>query len=508
MSDPDSISRKFLKYVFLVVFAFATSSGAVAVTFEQYQGMMQTDRFAKLRPSERATLAEALQALYSNDYAKSETIIRTLIETSPEIAEAWQILGLALANQDQFEDAVTALDKSAQLYTINSEPLIIKGDILIELGRFDEARAAYETAHERDPDNWRAPLNLAALAEKEGKWQQAFEIYKASIDNVPIEAFDFRLNYVRLLLLAGNQSEAMMIIEPAAAHEDATEIVLNTAARLHIDRGQDGDLIKARAYFLRMEDLGPSVTGAIGLAAIEQSQGRNKKAEELLKGAVERFPRVPSAYLALGNFLGSTKRYGEALDTYEGGLQIAPNDPELLRGASGAELRLGRTKDAIKRARSLAERPEHTASDLVWLASLLETEEGNRDETRAAYAEAIELQPDNWVALNNLASLVVDDDPAKALGLAQKAADIAPNSKNVQDTLGWAALKAGDTAKAGAIFDELHKADPDNPVLTYRLAMVRLAEGDEVEGRKLLETALAADPDFRYAENARAALNR
>lgn len=505
MRDPDSISRKFLKYVFLAALAFATSSGAVAATIEQYQGMMKTDRFAKLRPDQRAALANAMEALYNSEFSVSETITRELISTSPDIAEAWQILGLALANQNRFEEAVSALDESAKLYTINSEPLIIKGDILLELGRAEEARTAYEEALARDPDNWRAPQSLALMAERQGKWQEASRYYESALKIAPADNFELALSHTRLLLVYSTPQEALNVVDPVASQENAPAVVLETAARLNLE---NGNLERARFLFKRMEIQSPSVASAIGLAAIDQAEGRMGSAEQALKRSVERFPRDTKAYLALGNFLGSTKRYGEALDTYEGGLQIAPNDPELLRGASGAELRLGRTKDAIKRARSLAERPEHTASDLVWLASLLETEEGNRDETRAAYAEAIELQPDNWVALNNLASLVVDDDPAKALGLAQKAADIAPNSKNVQDTLGWAALKAGDTAKAGAIFDELHKADPDNPVLTYRLAMVRLAEGDEVEGWKLLETALAADPDFRYAENARAALNR
>lgn len=508
MNEFDFIPKRFGRCLFALALAFATSTSAVAATFEQYQSIMKTDRFSKLGPQTRATLAEALQALYSSNFTQSESITRGLIETSPDIPEAWQILGLSLANQNRFEEAVTALDEAAKFYTINSEPLVIKGDILLELGRNDEARAAYEEAQSRDPANWRAPLNLAKLAETEKNWQKAFEIYKASIDTVPADAFDFRIAYVRLLLLSGNQSEALTVIEPAVSHENANEIILNTAARLLIERGQEGDIDKAQTYLQRMEELGPSVTGAVGLAAIEQSKGNFDEAETLLKGAVERFPRVESAYVALGNFLGSTRRYGEALDIYKSGLRYAPDNRDLLRGASSAELRLGRTDAAIKRARELASLPERTGGDLVWLATILEAQDGGKEEARATYADAIELQPDNWIALNNLSALVVETDPAKALDLAQKAAEIAPDSKSVQDTLGWAALKAGQTAKAGAIFEKLHEGAPNDPVLAYRLAMVKLAEGKEDEGRKLLEAALAADPEFRFADNAKAALNK
>jgi predicted negative regulator of RcsB-dependent stress response len=50
---------------------------------------------------------------------------------------------MALANLDQREEAIQAMDQAARFYKANAAPLVIKGDLLLSLGRRDEAGAAW-----------------------------------------------------------------------------------------------------------------------------------------------------------------------------------------------------------------------------------------------------------------------------------------------------------------------------------------------------------------------------
>lgn len=64
-------------------------------------------------------------------------------------------------------------------------------------------------------------------------------------------------------------------------------------------------------------------------------------------------------------------------------------------------------------------------------------------------------------------------------------------------------FQAGDLARAADVYAALHAETPGDAVAAYRFGLVRLAQGREDEGRALIEAALAADPEFKYAEQAR-----
>jgi hypothetical protein len=48
----------------------------------------------------------------------------------------------------------------------------------------------------------------------------------------------------------------------------------------------------------------------------------------------------------------------------------------------------------------------------------------------------LEAQPDDLVALNNLANLLLTAEPAEALSLARRAHDAVPGNAQIADTLG------------------------------------------------------------------------
>jgi Flp pilus assembly protein TadD len=111
---------------------------------------------------------------------------------------------------------------------------------------------------------------------------------------------------------------------------------------------------------------------------------------------------------------------------------------------------------------------------------------GQLDKARIAYEKLVRDDPSDGLALNNLAWLVVKDDPARALSLAQRAAKINPSSANFQDTLGTMQMNRGAFKDAVVSMRRAHELVPDDPEFAYRLALALQASGDLAQSQALL----------------------
>jgi tetratricopeptide (TPR) repeat protein len=117
------------------------------------------------------------------------------------------------------------------------------------------------------------------------------------------------------------------------------------------------------------------------------------------------------------------------------------------------------------------------------------------------YRRALELQPRDFVTLNNLAYLLADkaDQPDEALPLAQQALELAPENADSAGTLGWIFYRKGLYQEARRYLEEAVNRDggssQDNAVIRkYHLAMTYLKLGDQAKGRELMVRALKQNP--------------
>ena len=81
---------------------------------------------------------------------------------------------------------------------------------------------------------------------------------------------------------------------------------------------------------------------------------------------------------------------------------------------------------------------------------------GKKDEAEKAYRATLQLDPDNAIAMNNLAFLLAErgEDLDQALGFARRAMELAPEDVEMIDTAGWVQWKRGQTDEAIALFAE------------------------------------------------------
>jgi uncharacterized protein (TIGR03790 family) len=137
-------------------------------------------------------------------------------------------------------------------------------------------------------------------------------------------------------------------------------------------------------------------------------------------------------------------------------------------------------------------------------------------ESRAEYDKAIEryraiiaVDPNNLIALNNLAYALAErqHQPKEALPLAQKAYGLAP-APEIADTLGWIHHLLGDDAAAARWLDKAVTDAPNMIDVRIHAAIVHAALNDLARARQELQAAEKLDPRIGERPDVRALRDR
>ena len=110
--------------------------------------------------------------------------------------------------------------------------------------------------------------------------------------------------------------------------------------------------------------------------------------------------------------------------------------------------------------------------------------------------QVLEKDGQNVAALNGLAWHLRNKQPAKALEYAERAAELAPDSTLVMDTLAVVLLKNGQVKRAKRSIERVYEKKPNEPAVRYHRAMIDAAAGDKAAAIEALQALLGEGGDF------------
>jgi Tfp pilus assembly protein PilF len=188
-------------------------------------------------------------------------------------------------------------------------------------------------------------------------------------------------------------------------------------------------------------------------------------------------------------------------------IELNPRLGEVYVRLAGIYQASGKTEQAIGRLNdALALNPR--SQPLLVLTAVLYDQQGKKTLARERYEKALEINPDLAAASNNLAYLLAEQgvELDRAVQLAEKAREAAPEDPNIADTLGWILYKKGVYPRALDLLKESVAKLEDNAEVHFHLGMVQYKLSDKLAARESLNRALQLNPSFPGADEAKKVL--
>lgn len=414
-----------------------------------------------------AVLYCMLVPLYAgmNDEPKALDAIAKAHKADPAFADAYMLgfkLHAAAGRNEQALaecDAFLAQNPNAQAF------LMASGALLDLLGRSSEADARFAKALEgHDPRVVVLVAGREIAAGRVEKGTRMLEQELATTGNPQLREA-LALQYVREKQL----SKALALYDAIEVNSPRDAAMgkyrLQTMAGLHADAAATGQRL--------MEREPASPLGALLMATAHERMGKREEGLRELDEAYRKH-QSPELLIALGAMSERGGDLAKAENYYRSGLKIREDYEPALMGLANVLMLRGEYGPSI-----------------------------------GMYERVLRVQPDNVVALNNLAMAYVEKgkDPRKALQYALQAYVLLPDSVDVLDTVGTALLANGRAEEAVRAYVRALELMPDNPTLRYRLAEAHFKAGQKEQATNEVRAALQG-VDFKEAAKARELLKK
>jgi tetratricopeptide (TPR) repeat protein len=363
-------------------------------------------------------------------------------------------------------------------------------------GEWEQARQQFAKAIELRPDYMVARTALAQLQVTRGEFEAALktadEILKLDKDNV-----NARLIESAALMGQKKFGDSKVMLDAMLKANPGSPDVLFQLGVVNLAENKFKD---AEDSFRRAYQLNPANSrGLMGIVETDMAQNKTDEAVKLLQAESEKAPNRTDLMLALGNTAVRAGKFDFAIQTFN--RMLTQTDQPRAQG--DIYLRLGETyrrKGDLNNAIQALQKSRQTLPDnlivLSTLALVLDTA-GRKPEAAQVYEATIKLNPNDGVALNNLAFLMAETggNLDEALTKAQHAKQLLPNLFEVSDTLGWIYLKKNLPANAIDIFKDLVSKQPDQATYHYHLGMAYSQQGDKSKALEQLKEALKHNPN-------------
>ncbi len=245
----------------------------------------------------------------------------------------------------------------------------------------------------------------------------------------------------------------------------------------------------------------------LGLADVMAKTGADApEIAAILRRAVRANPESVSARLALIAHHLRARELTLALAAAQEARAALPNDNRVLYALGQAQGAAGQANQAIETFNRWAALEPRGRVPIMLLAENA-LRQNDLQSAVSLYRTVVEQEPENFIALNNLAWAAGQIGDAKAIGYAQRAVKIAPANAAALDTLGALLLARGDATQA---IDPLRKAvalAPLRPDIRFNYAKALIKAGRKDAARSELKALQAIPDDFSGKSEIAAMLN-
>jgi putative PEP-CTERM system TPR-repeat lipoprotein len=465
--------------------------------------------------------------LRRGESAKALEAARALVKKRPKDPVSYQILGSVHLVLKDAANARVAYSKALELEPTYLPAVAGLARLDLSEKKPDDARRRFEDLVAKDPKSVDALLGLAEVqattkapaAEIAATLRRAIDVNpqaavpRLALINLYLREKDTRAALIaaqeadaavrddarildalgRAQLAAGDVNQAIETYNRMATAMPKSTQPLTQLASIYLSRNEAGRAVEVLERAQKIAPADPAISR--GLAQAYLAAGKPDDALKLAKALQSATPKSAAGYLLEGDVHAASKQLGPAERAYREALRVDPTSPASALKLHGALLAGGKKSEADALARKwLADHPDDAGFRTYLAEQALRAKD--LKSAVAQYQMIIAKQPDNVVALNNLAWALGQLGDAKALGYAERALKLAPDSPLVLDTIGVLMTARGETAKGVEYLERAVALAPQRNDIRLNYAKALLKAGRIDSARKELEL-LQAGADFQ-----------
>nr|XP_018903016.1 PREDICTED: transmembrane and TPR repeat-containing protein 2-like [Bemisia tabaci]XP_018903017.1 PREDICTED: transmembrane and TPR repeat-containing protein 2-like [Bemisia tabaci] len=321
---------------------------------------------------------------------EAEHALKMALSFRPNMADVHYNLGLLYQSRHQFDDAIRSYELAIQFRSSLALAHLNLGQLLGSLGRCEEAEMVLtrcanisgeglKDLHTHELTRISALLHLGRLHADRGRYQDAVDVYKRAVKEMPpyyqpqilynllgealsrlgqVEAAEYwyqaalqakpdhvpaHLTYGKLL--ARNKTripEAELWFQKAQKLAPKDPSVHQHFGQFLAERGR---FLEAAYHLVKAAELAPTEYDLVVSAATALRQaGHGQKAEQMYRRAVELKPMESGSHSNLGAMLHLNGRYEEAIKSYSEALRLDPRDSTTLHNLEKLEKLMSRPR--------------------------------------------------------------------------------------------------------------------------------------------------------------------
>ena len=456
-----------------------------------------------------ALLGLSSHAFSQNDLEGGHRFAAEAAAKDAQNPDVWMYQGMLAGRSGKNEEALAAYDKVLKLKPTHRSAHIEKAYLQIGMGKFEAAKADLEAARKLTPGSMMVTYTQALLDFTQGKNAVALEsvqkVLRVAPEHMPsvllAGAIQLNLNqleqaeqnlkkylekfpdtlYARKLLASvqlrsAHPADAAATLAPAlkTATEDPQLLALAGESFMQVR-----DYSKATEYFEKATALAPkeaALRTSLGMSKL--GQGDEAKAVSELELATTLDPKSQPAGIALVRAALGLKQYDKALDAVTA-LEKQQPDNALVQNLKGGVL-LAREDRAAARAaflRSVQLQPNYFPA-VANLAQLDLTEKKVED-AKKRLEGFLQVDKKHIGAMTALAEIAAAENKAPAATLwLEKASNENPTVLDPGIRLAGHYLRIGEKAKALTLVRKLQTANPASADVIDMLGQAQIANGD------------------------------
>lgn len=401
--------------------------------------------------------AQGTLALRERDYKTARADLRRALGMDSHFAAAYVALGNAYQEQNEPRQAEAAFKAGADCAPADS-PLQVKyAQFELQTGQFSAAEHSFSSLTKKNPEYVPAWLGLAEVALDEKKLDDCAtaltKILDRDPDNVDAQVLDARLDLAR-----SDTAKAVSALERLARLYPQAPRIHYQLALAYLAGQQSPNALQ---QLHQAVDLDPNfVDASFLLAQLDLKTGDFDSALPLLQNVVARDPSLVQAKLLIADDYRLKGDYQDAQNIFQTLEKAFPRDPEL---------------------------PLLSGSTYV--------QQQNEDAARREFNRALQIDPSNVIAQEELAQLdMADHDLAGAQKRIEQVVQKNPRIASPDILLAKIFLEQGQTNQAEAALSKA-AALPGGASANFLLAQLYFNSKQDSLALQLVNAALAKDPN-------------